>query len=273
MRNELVCVAVFLCAAIGPSRASATPDVSLNASSHDYGTVAFGETRDWTLVISNRGSSDLTLYQPFDGLGGSSWAIDLYSTVNYTIAPGGSENFTFRFRPWINDLGYHETTIIVEMNDPDEPQLGVRLTAQATDENGGSDGSGNGTTGDSWDPGDDDWLDRPTVLSVSSTQRTHGPHTLSASDPRDCFKVTLTKGQTYRFTGAGGAGDTVATLNMLMGNGLLAQRATDDDSGDDLHFGITYTPTEPANSQTTAEWVLVVTPFNPSYCQMSLMTT
>ena len=260
MRNELFTAAVLLCVLISAPRAFATPDVDLNADSHDYGTVVFGEYRDWTLIIYNRGTSNLILHQPFDGLG-DGWAIDVYSTVDYTIAPGDSHSFVFRFRPWINDLGYHETTIIVETNDPDEPRLDVRLTAYATDE--ADDPNTPGVNdGDNWDPGDDDWLDRPTVLSIGSTPRTHGPHTLSPSDPRDCFKFTLTKGQTYRFTGTGGSGDTVATLNVMMGNGILLQRGTDDDSGDDLHFDITHTSQSPANDQTTAEWVLIVTPYS-----------
>lgn len=118
---------------------------------------------------------------------------------------------------------------------------------------------------DSWDPGDDDWLDDPSVLSVDCTPRTHGPHTLSSSDPRDSFKFRLTRGYTYRFTAAGGSGDTVADLSIMPegGGGLLFVRASDDDSGEGNHFSITYTPEEPLAGGTAADWILVVETYSP----------
>lgn len=119
--------------------------------------------------------------------------------------------------------------------------------------------SGGANGGDQWDPDDNNWLNSPSTLSTTCSARTHGPHTLSSSDPRDTFKFRLTKGHTYKFTATGGFGDTFATLGILAGGPILI-RADDDDSGQGSHFSITYTPTEPANSETTADWILEVTP-------------
>ena len=103
----------------------AEPDINLNGTSHDYGNIELYNYSDWTLTISNQGNADLIVDAPFQGLGGTDWAITPFYTYPFTIIPGDNEAFTLRFRP--TQTGYRECNLRIQSNDPDEPDLTVHL--------------------------------------------------------------------------------------------------------------------------------------------------
>jgi len=95
--------------------------------------------------------------------------------------------------------------------------------------------------GDAWDPGDNTGAGASNLGAPNATDQTHGPHTLSAGDYYDWYAVYLTSGLKYNFNTVGGTGDDYAELfSDTAGNNLLA---TDDDSGGNYQFSLTYTAT------------------------------
>lgn len=93
-------------------------------------------------------------------------------------------------------------------------------------------------TGDGWDPGDDRY-ENATLLPVPSLDRaSHGPHTLSSSDPYDWFRVLMESNVTYEFYSTGDS-DTAAELFASDGRTILA---SDDDSGAQINFRLRYQP-------------------------------
>jgi len=91
---------------------------------------------------------------------------------------------------------------------------------------------------DAWDPGDDAAA-TGTWLYPDATRRAHGPHTLDALDTADWFRIDMTAGVTYRFDTIGGTGDSVGELYRSGGSILVA---SNDDSGGNGQFLLTYTP-------------------------------
>jgi len=58
---------------------------------------------------------------------------------------------------------------------------------------------------ESWDPTDDSPTKGTILVAPESSANSHGRHTLSQTDPRDWYRVTLQKGTTYRFDTANGS--------------------------------------------------------------------
>ena len=106
---------------------------------------------------------------------------------------------------------------------------------------------------DAWDPGDDTAAGG-TWLYPDATRRAHGPHTLSATDTADWYRITMTAGVTYRFDTLGGTGDAVGELYRSDDSVLVA---SNDDSGGDGQFLLTYAPT------TSETYFLKVRTFSP----------
>lgn len=95
------------------------------------------------------------------------------------------------------------------------------------------------STGDAWDPVDDDG-DTATVLTAPAAfARTHGAHTLDDDDNYDWFAVSLTSGNRYAFEGVSGSGDAYGELYSDSEGTTLV--ASDDDSGEGSMFDISYT--------------------------------
>ena len=92
--------------------------------------------------------------------------------------------------------------------------------------------------GDSYDPGDD----APgggTAISPSGSAATHGPHTLSATDKYDFFKVFMTAGYKYVFETTG----SMDTYGDIFDSTSLANSvASDDDGGIGRNFRIEFAP-------------------------------
>ena len=65
--------------------------------------------------------------------------------------------------------------------------------------------------GDAWDPADNTAASG-TQLTPSATGQAHGPHTLSATDLADWYRIAMTAGYTYYFDTVGGTGDNYGEL-------------------------------------------------------------
>lgn len=93
--------------------------------------------------------------------------------------------------------------------------------------------------GDAFDPTDDTSGSATLLIAPTPTVQSHGPHTVGNPDTADWFAVDLKKGGTYIFDTIGGSGDTAVELYDPTGTQLLA---SDDDSGGNLMFQLTYVP-------------------------------
>ena len=96
---------------------------------------------------------------------------------------------------------------------------------------------------DAWDPGDNTGSGA-TALTPTTTEQSHGPHTLSNSDSYDWFKAYLSSGSQYNFNTVGGSGDNYGELfSDAAGNSRVAYN---DDSGGNAQFTFNYTPSSTA---------------------------
>ena len=101
-------------------------------------------------------------------------------------------------------------------------------------------------SGDDWDPGDDT-AGGATALTVTTDEQHHGPHTLSATDIVDWYKIDMTAGYAYTFkstftgetSAPAGSGDVKAWL--YSDSSGISHVTADDDSGGNYQFKITYT--------------------------------
>ncbi|MDI6752400.1 MAG: clostripain-related cysteine peptidase [bacterium] len=95
-----------------------------------------------------------------------------------------------------------------------------------------------GLPGDAWDPMDDT-AGSATLLIPTTSEQSHGPHTLSSTDPYDWYKMHLVSGTIYNFNTIGGSGDNYGEL--YDGPGTNYNRvAYDDDSGGNRQFNLSY---------------------------------
>ena len=121
------------------------------------------------------------------------------------------------------------------------------------------------TSSDAFDPGDDTAAGG-TLLTPTTTEQTHGPHTLSSTDLNDFFRISMTAGVTYVFE-ATGSSDTIGELysSTAANDGSLVVSHDDIDiAHDNRNFRIEYTPTV---SQT---YYLRVKAFNDANASYSL---
>ena len=97
--------------------------------------------------------------------------------------------------------------------------------------------------GDSWDPADDT-PSGGTLLTPITTEQTHGPHTLSADDLHDFFRINMTAGQKYVFESTGSS-DVYGELFSSTSTNAAYMVAYNDDIGgsNNRNFRIEYTPT------------------------------
>lgn len=97
------------------------------------------------------------------------------------------------------------------------------------------------SAGDNWDPGDNT-AGGGTILTPTTTVQTHGPHTLSATDQYDFFRVSMTTGRQYVFESTGSS-DMYAELYNSTTTTTVSRVAYDDDSGTNRNFKLVYKPT------------------------------
>jgi hypothetical protein len=101
----------------------ATPAISVNPASLDFGTVTVGQTKDLSVQVSNTGTATLNVTSinapnaPFAMLVGN---------LPGPISAGQSQQITIRFSPTV--AGAQTGTLIINSNDPAKPTITVNLT-------------------------------------------------------------------------------------------------------------------------------------------------
>ncbi len=94
--------------------------------------------------------------------------------------------------------------------------------------------------GDAWDPADDVASGATQLPAPYGTWQAHSPHTLSATDGADWFRVYLNAGQLFTAESANNTGDLMGYLYGDTAGAALV--ASDDDSAGNQNFRLTYTP-------------------------------
>jgi hypothetical protein len=95
-------------------------------------------------------------------------------------------------------------------------------------------------TGDAWDPVDNVAAGATQLPAPYATWQAHSPHTLSATDGYDWFRVYLNGGQLFTAESANNTGDLMGDLYADPAGATLV--ASDDDSAGSQNFRIAYTP-------------------------------
>ncbi len=101
---------------------SGTPDISVSASSHDFGEVVIGSNEFWNLTIFNDGDADLII----DSItvADSQFVIPAL-TFPFTLVPSSDTIITITFTPAV--FGEIQADLSIFSNDPDESELIVDL--------------------------------------------------------------------------------------------------------------------------------------------------
>lgn len=100
-------------------------DVNVNAPL-DFGDVCIGGSETLPLEIFNVGDATLTVNNVSRVAGSSDISVDPNPTVPVTISPDAHVDFTIRCTP--TTLGVQNTTIRVESDDPDQPEIDLAYT-------------------------------------------------------------------------------------------------------------------------------------------------
>ena len=105
------------------------PEITVTPTSIAFGTVEVGasSTQIETVTVKNEGEAALQIHglELEDDSLGSVYTISAIGSV--LIPPGGETYFTVTFEP-LTAVEY-STRVLIDSNDPDEPQVGVDLTA------------------------------------------------------------------------------------------------------------------------------------------------
>ena len=106
---------------------AAVPQITLSASSLDFGTVTTGQTKNLLITISNTGSAALNV----SGVTASNSAFSWVSPATpFSVAAGGQAAATVRFTA-PSTAGGQTGTLTIASNDPTRPSVQVSLTATA----------------------------------------------------------------------------------------------------------------------------------------------
>ncbi|MFQ6093819.1 MAG: choice-of-anchor D domain-containing protein, partial [bacterium] len=103
------------------------PEISLSASSHNFGNVRVGESTNWSFTISNNGCADLTVNNITSN---HSDFVVTSPTFPKTIPADGNFVVTVRFTP--STTGTKSGTLTITSNDPDEETRYVSLSGTGT---------------------------------------------------------------------------------------------------------------------------------------------
>ena len=114
------------------------PDISVNPTSHDYGSVTIGSSKSQTFVVKNEGTADLEVSKTtLTGADKDQFNIDSDGEP-FTVKPGENHELVISFNPTSD--GSKNAVFEIESNDPapDEANLlvfltGTGVTAQVPD--------------------------------------------------------------------------------------------------------------------------------------------
>ncbi|HID93250.1 MAG TPA: choice-of-anchor D domain-containing protein, partial [bacterium (Candidatus Stahlbacteria)] len=105
------------------------PQIALSDSTHNYGYVVIGDSKDWSFHVMNLGNSDLII----DSVSSSNPSYSIISpTLPETIPPSDTIAVMVRFTPSIVDT--ISATLSIVNNDPDEPTQSISLTGIGMDQ-------------------------------------------------------------------------------------------------------------------------------------------
>jgi len=106
---------------LGPGPAM-EPDIQLSATSHDFGSVLVDSYSEWSFLIGNLGSANLTV----SSVRSDNPAFEVVSPeFPQSISPEGRLEVKVRFSP--REASSYTGTLTIESNDPDEGKLEVEL--------------------------------------------------------------------------------------------------------------------------------------------------
>lgn len=104
---------------------SGTPEIQVSSTSHDFGSVAVGDSETWNVTVENLGNGDLIITDvTFWGDGSCGLSCPL--TFPVTVTPGNQTKIPIVFGP-INP-GPLNATATIWSNDPMNPEVDILLT-------------------------------------------------------------------------------------------------------------------------------------------------
>ncbi|OAD18620.1 protein containing DUF1566, partial [Candidatus Thiomargarita nelsonii] len=119
----------------GGTTSTGDPDISVNPSSHNFGSLIVGNSSSpQTFTISNVGDVDLEITSvTLTGGNVSDFSLQNDSCSAETIIPSETCTVEGVFSP--QSLGLKQATLSIVSNDPDTPQFDVSLTGTGVDDN------------------------------------------------------------------------------------------------------------------------------------------
>ena len=104
----------------------AQPDIEVDSTSLDFGTLTVGQSTLLTVTVRNNGASSLSVSSV--DLVDETGAFATTFEGSTDLVPGGELTIDVTFTP--TDHGAHESTLTITSNDPDHPALNVLLTGE-----------------------------------------------------------------------------------------------------------------------------------------------
>jgi outer membrane protein assembly factor BamB/Leucine-rich repeat (LRR) protein len=101
------------------------PDISLSALSHDFENVRVGASSDWTLTVSNVGTTDLSVTSITSD--NPDFKVD---STSFTVPSGNNHAVTITFSP--TSTGPQSAAITVTSNDSDENTVEISVSGTGT---------------------------------------------------------------------------------------------------------------------------------------------
>ncbi len=101
------------------------PQIAVEPTSIDFGTVVLGQAAERTLTVQNAGTGDLSVTAVRTG----DPAFSVIGDTAFEVAPGASQAITVRFLP--TSVGQRQVNLTIESNDSGQPTVTVVLSAQA----------------------------------------------------------------------------------------------------------------------------------------------
>ncbi|MBO0797274.1 MAG: choice-of-anchor D domain-containing protein [Blastocatellia bacterium] len=122
----LTCTGGTVTVAATAASAQAGPQIAVSPASHDFGAVAVGASASQTIVVSNKGTTDLTVNSTtLQGTNAGQFSI-ISGGGSFVLPAGGSQEMVVGFNP--TQVGPMSTSLLINSNDPDEGKFFVLLS-------------------------------------------------------------------------------------------------------------------------------------------------
>ncbi len=192
---------------------------------HGAHTLSLNDYSDWFRLSMQSGET----YE-FWSTGNSDTFAELYgadATDALVLRDDGGSGFNFRISFEAESTGiYYLRVRLFDIGSNGQYVLNYRHDVPASPD------------GDNWDPVDNTAAGATNLGAPSSTEATHGPHSLSSGDTEDWFVLQLKSGITYDLYSTG-TSDTIGALFLEDGTSLVTEQ---DDGGEGRNFRILFTP-------------------------------